>query len=94
MEGIKGPWRRSGAYDVLDADGEWVAEIHGVAESWEPRARLIAQAPAMVDLIEKLLTTELYADGEGLVSFAYPNTAEGDAVIAEARALLTAIKGE
>ena len=87
MEGINGPWRCEGVYDVLDADGGWVAEIHGPREAWWPRARLIAQAPAMAEALEAFVAACETAPPVDLITHI-------GAACEKAKAVLAAIKGE
>ena len=56
-------------------------------------ARLIAAAPDMLAALHALLGADIYADGEGLVSFAYPNTEDGDAAKALALAAIAKATG-
>lgn len=56
-----------------------------IAEEAKANARLIAAAPELLEALKAVLSADLYADSEGLVSFAYPNTDEGEAAAEIAR---------
>ncbi len=50
--------------------------------------QLQTQRDALLEACKDLLTTDLYADGEGIVSFDYPNTSDGDEAKAKAYAAI------
>ncbi len=61
MEGINGPWCKVGSRWVRDAHGATVCQVEGelavIGNAVEDRARLIAQAPAMAEELEKAAQT-------------------------------------
>ena len=100
MEGkwTKGPWVLVDERDLMDeprwaikgADGKWV--LSGYFHTSTPReanARLIAQAPAMAEALEKAL----FHFGQYPTGSVEESVDEG-ALAERIRALLTAIKGE
>ena len=57
-------------------------------------AQLIAAAPALLEACKALLKADLYADGEGIVNFDYPNTSDGDEAKEQAEAAIAAAEGK
>ncbi len=65
--------------------------LYGIGEV-EANARLIAAAPLLLEACKALLEADLYADGEGNVSYDYPNTSDGDEAKAKAKAAIAAVE--
>ena len=57
-------------------------------------ARLLAGSWEMREIINAFLTTDLYADSEGLVNYDFPNTEDGDLLKIRAEAIIEKIDGK
>ena len=94
-----GPWWTSSAIQVRCGDrrttGDFIADCMGddAHQSWV-NARLIAAAPDLLAALDALLEAQIYADGEGLVTVKYADTADGEAAVSQARAAIAKAKGE
>lgn len=84
-----GPWAVGYPDDqTIRADGLRVANVECPRKEWRANARLIAAAPDLLDMCERLLGfAHHYGDPWAV-------TAAGDGLLANAKALIAQAKGE